>query len=196
MWPWSKTPKAPRLLDDDPRWQRFLGHSGPCACCGQTLNGVFDIGFDHPDPWPHGSLAPSGQTLMEFGEDTLTQDLCKLDGHSYFRGVLQLPIQGSDKVFGYGAWGTLSEENWLAYQNNAATGAPFDGAFTWIANSLPTFETSEFLPAEMVVQPDGLRPLILPHEGTPLHRAQSEGITFDHLLDIYAASGSDIRPHL
>ena len=33
-------------------------------------------------------------------------------------------------------------------------------------------------------------------EGHPLKQAQAEGISFDKLLDIYAAAGSDLRPHL
>ena len=47
------------LLDLDARWRRFNDANRACPCCGQTFSGIFDIGFDHPDCWPHGALRDS-----------------------------------------------------------------------------------------------------------------------------------------
>ena len=41
-----------------------------------------------------------------------------------------------------------------------------------------------------------MRPELYIHQEHPLGLAQRDGITLDQLLDIYAASGNDLRRHL
>ena len=48
------------LLDLDARWRRFHDEDRECPCCGRRFNGIFDVGFGHPDAWPHGPL-PEGE---------------------------------------------------------------------------------------------------------------------------------------
>ena len=62
-------------LASDPRWQRFNDTSRPCPCCGRVFSGIYDLGCDHPDPWPHGYLSESGQDVLSVGTDTLSADL-------------------------------------------------------------------------------------------------------------------------
>ena len=64
-------------LSEDPRWQRFNNSERPCPCCGRTFSGVFDIGFDHPQPWPHGNREQSDQDVLAVGKDSLSADLCR-----------------------------------------------------------------------------------------------------------------------
>ena len=98
-------------LAEDPRWQRFNDASRPCPCCGQTFSGVFDIGFDHPDPWPHGNRSESGQDVLAVGTDSLGADLCRLGEHRFIRCVLHLPIIDSDQSFAFGPWGSVNPKN-------------------------------------------------------------------------------------
>jgi len=183
-------------LSEDPRWQRFNDKDFACPCCGQNFSGIFDIGFDHPDPWPHGSREQSGLEILIVREDRLGTDLCTFDNNFLVRAILPLPIKGSDQRFAFGCWGSLSKENFDAYTNDALEKHNFEGVFSWLTNSLPTFETTDPLPCSLVPGEKGQRPSLWVHEGHALHDAQQDGISFDHLLDIYALAGSDIRPHL
>ena len=185
-------------LDQDPRWRRFNGHGKPCSCCGRTLNGMFDIGFDHPDPWPYEARDKSGKDVLKFAKDYLSSDLCVIDGQAYVRAVVLLPVIEAEQSFGFGCWGSVSEDTFKQYLDSAENNAPFEGGFSWLSNILPTFEEAfdqSYVPCNLVASTDGQRPFLEAQEG-PLAKAQRDGITFDHLLDIYAATGNDLRPHL
>ena len=72
----------------------------------------------------------------------------------------------------------------------------FPGWFSRLCNDLPLFETEDPIACDLIPDPDPhLRPGLKAHDG-PLAEAQNSGISFDDLLDIYAACGQDIRPHL
>ena len=181
-------------LTSDPRWRRFNDSSTPCPCCGRTFSGVFDIGFDHPDPWPHGNRGDSGEDVLRAGTDSLGTDLCELGQYRFIRAVLPLPIIGTDQRFAFGPWGSVNPANFDRY----ASGDPgFEGCFAWLLNALPGFDIPEPLPCNLVPGGPGERPVLEVHDGAhELARLQEDGITFDRLLDIYAAAGQDLRPHL
>ena len=180
-------------LNDDPRWRRFNDSTRPCPCCGRTFNGVFDIGYDHPDPWPHGNRAETGNEFIGQGEDLLSADLCQLEQYRFIRCILPLPIIGTDQRFAFGPWGSVNPKNFDRYN----TDPEFEGCFSWLSNLLPGFDFTEPLPCNLIPGEPGQRPVLEVHDGShDIARLQEEGITFDQLLDIYAAAGQDIRPHL
>ena len=181
-------------LNDDPRWQRFNDSSRTWR--GRTFEGVFDIGFDHPDPWPHGNRSESGEEVMIVGPDQLDADLCQIGKHRFIRAVLTLPIIGTDQTFAFGAWGSVNPANFDRYVENAAAGG-FEGCFAWLMNKPPGFDFDDWPPCNLVVTDPAERPHLEVHDGShELAELQETGITFDRLLDIYAAAGQDIRPHL
>ncbi|MBB96263.1 MAG: hypothetical protein CML68_16930 [Rhodobacteraceae bacterium] len=182
------------LLDLDARWRRFNDEDRACPCCGRQFNGVFDIGFDHPDAWSHGPL-PEGEAELAVGEDKLGTDLCRIGDDRFIRCLLSLPIQGSDEVFHFGIWALVPAPAFYSYLDACFGEGTFDGCEALTANALPSFDEGAALAATLVPGPDGQRPRLLVSDG-PLSEAQDKGISFDHLLDIYAASGADIRPHL
>lgn len=184
------------LLNLDARWRRFNDENRACPCCGQRFSGIFDIGFDHPDCWLHGALRDSGQDELQVGEDKLGTDLCRFQEHRFIRGVIQLPVRGSDESFGYGVWASVKPENFYRYIDDATGEDPgFDGCFAWLMNALPGFDFTEPVACDLRPGGDGMRPTLHAQDG-PLAAAQETGISFDDLLDIYAATGNDIRPHL
>ena len=184
------------LLALDTRWRRFNDENWACPCCGQSFSGVFDIGYDHPDSWPHGSLRESGAQELQVGADKLSSDLCRWDEHRFIKCVMPLPIKGSEEIFQFGAWGSVAEENFYRYIDDAVgEGAGFDGCFSWMMNDLPLFGADDPIKCTLIPGPEGERPRLMAQDG-PLAHAQAEGISFDQLLDIYAATGTDIRPHL
>ena len=186
-------------LSNDPRWRRFNDSKRPCPCCGRVFSGVFDIGFDHPDPWPHGNRAEADVQILEVGSDRLGTDLCEIGPHRFIRCILPFPIIGSDQRFAFGPWGSVNPENFARYveSDTGASASDFDGCFAWLMNDLPGFQADDWLPCNLIPGEEGLRPILEVHDGShEIARLQEDGITFDQLLDIYAAAGQDIRPHL
>lgn len=186
-------------LADDPRWRRFNDREFECPCCGQTFGGVFDIGYDHPDPWPHGNLMDTDKDILVVGEHKLSSDLCVFDGGYYIRCTLPLPILGTDQTFSYGVWGSVKDENYDAYISawQKDDYSVFPGCFACLMNDLPGWPSEDWLPCDLETGESSDRPVLWVHEDKhPLATAQREGITFDRLLDLYAAAGTDIRPHL
>lgn len=184
-------------LANDPRWQRLNDRNFVCPCCDQQFNGIFDIGFDHPDTWPHGNRFKSGLETLEIGRDSLGRDLCSIEEDRFIRCVLPIPILGCDETFSFGPWASVHPDNFELYRKDDAgeDGASFDGCFAWLMNDLPEMTGEDPVACNLVPQSGNLRPALYAHDG-PLKKAQENGITFDELLDIYAASGNDLRPHL
>ncbi|MBP0480953.1 DUF2199 domain-containing protein [Sagittula salina] len=177
------------LLDLDARWKRFNDPDRACPCCGKHFSGVFDIGFEEPQDWPHG---PRTSEDMAMGDDRLTPDLCRLMGRYFLRATLPLPLRGADETFHFGLWVEVDRATLHAYIDTMEEGAPFSG-YGLTANDLPGFD-GDAMPVRLTsTGPE--RPTASAIQG-PLEQAQTEGLSFDDLLDIYAASGQDIRPHL
>lgn len=179
-------------LAQDPRWRRFTDAGYACACCGQSFGGPMDIGFGNPAPWPHGLRGDRDE--LRVGTDQLTADACRLGDSRFVRAVLILPVIGTNATFAYGPWASVHPDSFEA----ALTGNGFEGCFAWLANRLPGWDTEHPLPCNLLPGPAGDRPRLEIHAscGHPLAQAQRDGITFDRLLDIYAAAGHDLRPHL
>lgn len=182
------------LLDLDARWKRLHDEDRTCPCCGRTFSGIIDLGYNHPDDWPHGPR--EGETDLFVGDDRLSADLCRLNGRHFIRCTLPLPIRGSDEHFAFGPWAEVAEETFRAYLGTYDDPpADFAGGEGLLANDLPLFEDSAGDAVRLVGGPADKRPELFALDG-PLADAQRDGISFDALLDIYAASGMDIRPHL
>ncbi|EPX81892.1 DUF2199 domain-containing protein [Salipiger mucosus] len=179
------------LLDLDARWRRFNDPDRACPCCGRRFSGIFDLGFEAPDAWPHG---PREDDELRVGEDRLTPELCRLDAQYFLRGVLHVPVRGADDALAFGPWAEVPRELLHAYLDSFE-GAGFAGGEGLLANALPGFEESEGTPVTLAATDSQERPALAAQDG-PLAEAQAGGISFDALLDLYAAAGHDIRPHL
>lgn len=181
------------LLDLDVRWTRFNDEGRVCPCCGQSFNGIFDLGYEAPGDWPHGPLQGDDMTV---GEDRLHTDLCRLNGRFFVRCVLPLNLRGTDEIFCFGPWAEVPEPMFRDYLDTFVEGPhEFAGGEALLANVLPGFESDSAIPCALVPSDSDDRPMLVAHDG-PLAEAQRDGISFDDLLDIYAAAGRDIRPHL
>lgn len=183
------------LLNLDARWRRFNDADRTCPCCGQQFNGVFDLGFDHPSAWPH---EPRNEApYVKVGDDQLSPDLCRQGEDRFIRAVISLAIQGSDEVFHMTPWAQVSPEAFYAYlESFEGRDAPsIEECPAQLANTLPGFENDPALPVLLHFPNEEARPSALAQTGA-LQAAQKKGISFDQLLDIYAAFGQDIRTHL
>ncbi|MGB0959480.1 MAG: DUF2199 domain-containing protein [Halocynthiibacter sp.] len=184
------------MLALDSRWQRLMDADYICSCCGKPVAGLMDIGYGMPTHWPHAAREDTQDEIV-IGEDRLTPELCRIDGDYFVRTVMEFPIIGTDETFSFGPWGSLSREDFLRFIDHENGQDPsFEGGASWLANDLPLFDDADPIACTLIVaSKGGTRPRLLAQEG-PLKRAQENGLTFDQLLDIYAAAGHDLRPHL
>lgn len=183
------------LLSLDARWRRLNDPDFVSQIDGRTFSGLIDLGFDAPDAWPFGPLLEGGDAVLESGEDRLSPELCRLGDDRYLHCVLPIPVRGSDDVFFFAPWVQIAPGDFYAYIDSLAPDGPaFQGCEGLIANLLPGFEDDP-LACRLAPGGPGERPSVLALSD-PLAQTQSQGISFDDLLDIYAAAGDDIRPHL
>lgn len=180
------------LLSLDARWRRFNDETRACPCCGRQFSGIYDIGFDHPSDWPHH---PRGaEPFVKVGADQLAADLCRAGNARYLKAVISLPVQGADEDVHITPWVRVPEQTFYAYLETwdtpqVALPAPVT---VEMANELPNLDATE---VTLSFPSHQSRPVITATDG-PLAEAQARGISFDTLLDLYAACGDDIRPHL
>ncbi len=160
-----------------------------CRCCGREVAGLPDLAYDAP---LHYHEVPEAERAERA---RLSADLCTIDtaqGRDHFvRGVLLLPVEGSDEPFGFGVWVSLSAENFRRY---AATFEDDDqsklGAmFGWFCNRIPYYPDTLNLQTTVVPQDGGDRPRVWineAHADHPLYCEQRRGMTADRLGEIYA----------
>jgi hypothetical protein len=141
-----------------------------------------DWAFDAPVYWegPQGDADQLGPDLCIWTDD---------DGRENFfvRGVLELPVIGSDDVFAYGVWSSLSRESFervvAQWESPERSGeAPY---FGWLSNAIPDFPETVNLPLSVVTRDLELRPAFELHDGEhPLVAAQREGVTMDFVRSV------------
>jgi hypothetical protein len=141
-----------------------------------------DWAFEAPVYWE----GPRG------ANDFLDADLCvwtdDAGRESFFiRGVLELPVVGSDQVFAYGVWSSLSEDSFRRvvelWEDPLRVEEP--PYFGWLSNSIPDFPDTLNLPLSVVTRDLELRPTFELHDGGhPLVTAQRHGVTLDFVREI------------
>jgi hypothetical protein len=182
----------------DPRWQRLHDHTWTCIACAMEHQGVFDLGCSRPDFWqPAGDPLPN--SAVTSSTHCLTEDLCILEGEHYFvRCILQLPLVGAPgEHFAFGIWSSLSGKNFEIYTATFDTGEQADLGpwFGWFSNRLRGYPETLRLKCLVHPQAGRQRPRIeLQDCDHPLARESREGITYERLLEIYAAYGHTPSP--
>jgi hypothetical protein len=154
-----------------------------CATCG-TYHAELPLcyGTQAPDLWEQ----LSAEEQAERGE--LTPDLCIIDDASFFvRGHLEIPIQGTDELFIYAVWVSLSEANFArtrALWNDVAR-AHEPPYFGWFSTLLPGYPETLNLKTLVHTRAVGLVPWIeLEPTDHPLAVEQRTGITWERVREI------------
>lgn len=182
----------------DARLARFTTQGVACTSCGETHNGIFDIAYLAPAPWPGLGATEENSALpdaLKNARDILTEDFCVMGEHRFVRSTFLLPLQNSDLDFGFGVWGTLSPATFDSYVEafDLRDSGRLGSAFSWLSNPLPGAKP---VPVKALIhfQSGGTRPqLQITESAHPFFAVQTEGLSFDDLLEIYAQSGHDFR---
>ncbi|WP_258308924.1 DUF2199 domain-containing protein [Streptomyces sp. NWU339] len=122
----------------------------------------------------------------------LSSDQCVIKGQHYFvKGLVEIPVIGSDEVFSWGVWVSLSRESFARMADlwdtpGRESEAPY---FGWLTTDLPLYSPSTVnLKTYAHSRPVGDRPFIeLEPTDHPLAVEQRTGITLDRVREIAEA---------
>ncbi|WUH91895.1 DUF2199 domain-containing protein [Streptomyces sp. NBC_00433] len=161
-----------------------------------------DLGFTCSHCGDHHADLPMGYSTMapdvwepRFEDDPdsmLSPDQCVIRGrHFFIRGLIEIPVIGSEDVFSWGVWVSLSKDNFaraLEVWNTVGREAerPY---FGWLSTELALYsESTTDLKTNAHTRPVGSRPFIeLEPTDHPLAVEQRTGITHDRVREIAAA---------
>ncbi len=155
-----------------------------CSSCDEIHKGMPSL----------GSRAPINYYSIQKNELEervfLTSDTCVIDDKDFFvRGCLEFPVLNYDDKFSFGAWVSLSQENFEKFETlfdepKRNHQSPMFGWFSsWI---WPYYEDTENIKSRIHFRNDGIRPFIeLEPTNHPLAIAQTNGITCNELIKIY-----------
>ena len=153
-----------------------------CKTCGQTHDGF--PSFCHDRPTAYWDVPDDKRESDVF----LTSDSCVIADRLFFvRGVLEIPIKGIEEAFTYGVWVSLSEENFIIWEDNYEVEkrshiGPF---FGWFCSLLPIYPDTLHLKSMVYLRDDEIRPrIVLEQTEHPLSIEQHEGISVERALEI------------
>jgi hypothetical protein len=143
-------------------------------------------------PMHYGASAPA----LWFGipeaereqRSLLSSDLCLIDDqHGFIVGNLEVPVQGSDELFSWDVWVSLSPANFrraneLWEQTGRESEPPY---FGWVSTSLPGYPETLNLKSLVHTRQVGRRPRVeLEPTDHPLAVEQRNGITLKRVQEI------------
>ncbi|MEU0851450.1 DUF2199 domain-containing protein [Streptomyces flaveolus] len=122
----------------------------------------------------------------------LSSDQCVIRAEHYFvKGLIEIPVIGSDEVFSWGVWVSLSRDNFSRAADLWDTpGRESEKpCFGWLTTELPLYSpTTLNLKTHVHTRPVGERPYVeLEPTDHPLAVEQRTGITLERVRDIAAA---------
>jgi hypothetical protein len=137
-----------------------------------------------PDAWNH--------SFESDPDSMLSSDQCVIKGrHFFIRGLIEIPVIGSQDVFSWGVWVSLSRDNFaraLEVWNTEGREAekPY---FGWLSTELALYSPGTTnLKTNAHTRPVGKRPFIeLEPTNHPLAVEQRTGITQDRVREIAVA---------
>lgn len=118
----------------------------------------------------------------------LTQDDCVIDGKEfYLKGLLHVPVHGSDEPLTWGVWLSVSHESYSQFSElfgdtGRKAGESF---FGWLCNALPEYPDTQLLKTRLHVREYPLRPWVeLEPTDHPLAVDQREGISRERAIAV------------
>lgn len=158
-----------------------------------------DLGFACSSCGAHHSELPMNYTteapavwvptFADADDCLLSSDQCVIQAQHYFvKGLIEIPVIGSDEVFSWGAWVSLSRENFSRAADlwdtpGRESEKPY---FGWLTTDLPVYSpTTLNLKTNMQTRTIGQRPFIeLEPTDHPLAVEQRTGITQERVREI------------
>ena len=165
-----------------------------CATCGNEHD-IDEISF--------GANAPVQWDLLtdeERSQSVLGGEQCEIDSPAgfscYVRGCLDIPVRGTNRVFTWGVWCSLSVDSYVELVKHweDPERVKLGPYFGWLCTNLPGYPDTFALRTKVHQRQPGVRPFVeLEQTGHPLAVEQREGIEPEHLRKrvIEALHGGD-----
>ncbi|WP_339726730.1 DUF2199 domain-containing protein [Maribacter stanieri] len=155
-----------------------------CSCCDEIHRGVPNLGSNAPNYY--FSIPDEEIKKRTF----LTSDTCVIDDvHFFVRGCLEIPLIGHEEVFSFGAWVSLSKENFEKFESlyDVKERRDNEPMFGWFSSWVwPFYTDTENIKSIIHLRNDGIRPYIeLEPTEHPLALLQSEGISSEQVIKMY-----------
>ncbi len=154
-----------------------------CATCEEMHRGMPSFGAHEP---AHYWSIPEAERAARC---ELTSDFARIDEHFFAHGCLEIPVHGTNEVFVWGVWVSLSEasaKQFLATYHDARRShvGPF---FGWLNSSLAPYPETMNLKTQLHLRNDGLRPYIeVEPTDHPLAVEQRNGISVERVGSMYS----------
>jgi hypothetical protein len=160
----------------------MVAYSWTCQCCGKQHDEL-------PAHW--ATAAPVSYEDIPEAERAaraeLLDDFCSVDEHYFIRGLIEIPIIGSDEIFSWGVWVSLSATSMETVQGaweraDRESVGPF---FGWLNAALPFYPETLNLKTYVHLNPPPFIPSIeLEPTDHPLAVEQRQGITMQRVIEI------------
>ena len=154
-----------------------------CSCCGEKHSGIANsFAFDAPAGWGDRNRLepPSGCWIND--------DYCVIDRkHFYVRATLEIPVLGSDEVFVFGVWSSLSRTNFDRERDLALSPMRVNepGYFGWFSNRIWQYPDTLHLKCNLHSRKPGQRPYTeLEPTGHPLAVDLRTGISRKRFVEL------------
>lgn len=155
-----------------------------CSSCSAEHVGMPTFGFSYPIQYMH---VPEDERSTRVH---LTSDTCVIDdAHFFARGCIEIPVHESDESFIWGAWVSLSEKNFSAFQDllDVEARAHHGPYFGWLCSAPLPYPDSSNLKTMLHLRDNGIRPrIVLEPTMHPLAVEQRDGISVERVAEIYA----------
>ncbi|MFJ5138836.1 DUF2199 domain-containing protein [Streptomyces sp. NPDC088707] len=153
-----------------------------CSCCGAH----------HPElPMNYSTNAPHvwDESFSERSDSLLSSDQCVIQAQYYFvKGLIEIPVIGSDDVLSWAVWVSLSRENFARAADRWDTPGreAEEPYFGWLNTEVALYSPSTInLKTYVHTRPVGQRPRVeLEPTEHPLSVEQRTGITLARVREI------------
>ncbi len=160
----------------------MLPFSFKCSKCDKIHEGI--PSFNFAAPLHYYAINKEERSERTF----LTSDTCVIDDDAFYgKGFFEIPINGLEEVLSFSAWVSLSEANFLIFQDlweisDASLQKPM---FGWFSSDIYGFGDCINLKTNLVFQDNNNRPII-DFEPTdhPLSIAVRKGVSKDKMIEI------------
>lgn len=164
-----------------------------CECCGTELGDVPSVwAFTAPDYW--AALDAGGESFLE--DELCCIDASEPDGapelHFFIRGLIEIPVRGSDERLTYNIWVSLSPANFerAVRRWDDPARAEEQPYFGWLSNNIPGYPDTLQLKTRVHTRQPGRRPIVeLEPTDHPLAVEQRDGIEAHRLAEVAKVCG-------
>jgi len=144
-----------------------------------------DVAYDSPHYWQneYEKASPPDSSFKTF----LNEDYCQIGDDHFVRGLIRLPIIGTDQYFCWGVWGSLSRKNMeLLLKNDSDSGrVELPPMFSWLSTQISEYPDTLSLKMFARIQKPGWRPHFeLEPSDHLLYREYHEGIRPERVREI------------